>query len=73
MFRSGWTSASTMLVLKNNYNPNNWWHCQPDNCHIGLYRSFSVATLNRLAGGSDEVHIVSLGCATISGAHCGNT
>ena len=39
MFRSGWTSASTMLVLKNNYNPNNWWHCQPDNCHIGLYRN----------------------------------
>lgn len=39
MFRNGWSASSTMLVLKNNYNPNNWWHCQPDNCHIGLYRN----------------------------------
>ncbi|MGN0188050.1 MAG: alginate lyase family protein [Candidatus Cryptobacteroides sp.] len=39
MFRNGWTSASTMLVLKNNNNPNNWWHCQPDNGHIALYRN----------------------------------
>lgn len=39
MFRNGWSASSTMLVLKNNYNPNNWWHCQSDNCHIGLYRN----------------------------------
>lgn len=37
MFRTGWDAASMMLVLKNNYNPNNKWHCQPDNGTICLY------------------------------------
>lgn len=38
MFRNGWKSSSTMLVLKNNYNPDNKWHCQPDNGTISLYK-----------------------------------
>lgn len=37
MFRSGWNAGSMMLVLKNNYNPDNKWHCQPDNGTISLY------------------------------------
>lgn len=39
MLRSGWTSDATMMVLKNNYNPDNEWHCQPDNGTFGLYRN----------------------------------
>jgi len=38
MLRSGWEENSTMLILKNNYNPDNKWHCQPDNNTIGLYK-----------------------------------
>ncbi len=26
------------MILKNNYNPTNQWHCQPDNGTFGLYR-----------------------------------
>lgn len=37
MLRSGWEKNATMLVLKNNYNPDNKWHCQPDNCTISLW------------------------------------
>lgn len=37
MFRNGWEPSSMMLVLKNNYNPENKWHCQPDNGTICLY------------------------------------
>ena len=39
MLRDGWKESSMMLVLKNNYNPENKWHCQPDNNTIGLYRN----------------------------------
>lgn len=39
MMRNGWESTSTMLVLKNNYNPDDKWHCQPDNGTIGLYKN----------------------------------
>lgn len=39
MLRSGWTSASTVMILKNNNNPDNKWHCQPDNGTFGLYRN----------------------------------
>ena len=39
MLRDGWQESSMMLVLKNNYNPDNKWHCQPDNNTIGLYRN----------------------------------
>lgn len=37
MFRSAWKEDAMMLVLKNNYNPYNRWHCQPDNGTIALY------------------------------------
>lgn len=37
MFRSGWDAQSMMLVLKNNYNPDNKWHCQPDNGTVCLW------------------------------------
>lgn len=39
MLRSGWESNSTMMVLKNNNNPANKWHCQPDNGTFGIYRN----------------------------------
>ena len=39
MMRDGWKEESMMLVLKNNYNPENKWHCQPDNNTISLYRA----------------------------------
>ena len=38
MFRSGWTEQDMMLILKNNHNEEKWWHCQPDNGTVGLYR-----------------------------------
>ena len=38
MLRSGWTSDATMMILKNNKNKGNKWHCQPDNGTFGLYR-----------------------------------
>ncbi len=37
MFRNGWNTNSMMLVLKNNYNPHNKWHCQPDNGTVCLW------------------------------------
>lgn len=37
MMRSDWGSNSTVMILKNNYNPQNKWHCQPDNGTFGLY------------------------------------
>lgn len=39
MLRNGWEKSSTMMVLKNNYNPDNKWHCQPDNGTFSLYRN----------------------------------
>lgn len=39
MLRTGWDESSTMMILKNNYNPNNEWHCQPDNGTFGLYHN----------------------------------
>lgn len=39
MLRSGWTENSTMMVLKNNYNPEAKWHYQPDNQTFSLYRN----------------------------------
>lgn len=39
MLRSGWTTNSTMMVLKNNYNPSAKWHCQPDNQTFSIYRN----------------------------------
>ncbi|MGN1211893.1 MAG: heparinase II/III family protein [Candidatus Cryptobacteroides sp.] len=38
MLRTGWSEDDMMLILKNNYNYDKWWHCQPDNCTISLYR-----------------------------------
>ena len=39
IFRSGWTASDQMLILKNNYNDFGWWHCQPDNGTVSLYRN----------------------------------
>uniref|UniRef100_A0AB33JN85 Heparinase II/III family protein n=1 Tax=Prevotella sp. GTC17262 TaxID=3236797 RepID=A0AB33JN85_9BACT len=38
MLRNGWKVDATMMVLKNNANPNNKWHCQPDNGTFCIYR-----------------------------------
>lgn len=37
ILRTGWDSKSSMLVLKNNYNPENKWHCQPDNGTFAIW------------------------------------
>ena len=37
MMRSSWAENALMLILKNNYNINNAWHCQPDNGTFALY------------------------------------
>lgn len=39
ILRSGWGADATMMVLKNNNNPDNKWHCQADNGTFGLYRN----------------------------------
>ncbi|RNC66575.1 heparin-sulfate lyase HepC [Proteiniphilum sp. X52] len=39
MLRDGWGKNSTVMILKNNYNPDNKWHCQPDNGTFGLYKN----------------------------------
>ena len=36
MLRSGWEKDATMMILKNNKNTDNKWHCQPDNGTFGL-------------------------------------
>ena len=37
VLRNGWDTASTMLVLKNNWNPDNQWHANMDNGTIALW------------------------------------
>lgn len=37
ILRSGWSEEDAMMVLKNNNDPNNSWHCQSDNGTFGLY------------------------------------
>lgn len=37
MLRNGWNAKSTMMILKNNYNPENKWHCQPDNGTFAIW------------------------------------
>ena len=39
MLRSNWAPDATMMVLKNNNNPKNYVHCQPDNGTFSLYRN----------------------------------
>lgn len=39
MLRTGWTAGDMMLVLKNNDNAKDSWHCQPDNGTFTLYRN----------------------------------
>lgn len=39
MLRDDWGKNSTVFILKNNYNPDNKWHCQPDNGTFGLYKN----------------------------------
>lgn len=38
MLRNGWDYSSTMMILKNNLNPNNKWHNQPDNGTFAIYK-----------------------------------
>lgn len=38
MLRNGWKSDATLMIVKNNKNTNNAWHCQPDNGTFGLYK-----------------------------------
>ena len=51
MLRSGWESNATMMILKNNNNPENKWHCQADNGTFGLYRN------GRNSAGCRGIHI----------------
>lgn len=39
MLRNEWGQNSTMMIVKNNANTQNMWHCQPDNGTFGLYRN----------------------------------
>ena len=39
MLRDSWEKEAFMLILKNNDNSAQWWHCQPDNGTFGLYRN----------------------------------
>lgn len=57
MLRNGWTKDATMLIIKNNDNYDQRWHCQPDNNTIGLYsngRHFLPDAGAFSYGGSDE-------------------
>ena len=37
VLRSGWDGNESMLILKNNYNPENEWHCHMDNGTFALW------------------------------------
>lgn len=37
MLRTGWDGKESMLILKNNYNPDNEWHCHMDNGTFALF------------------------------------
>lgn len=37
VLRTGWDTKSTMLILKNNWNPGNQWHANMDNGTIALW------------------------------------
>lgn len=37
ILRNGWDTQSTMLILKNNWNPDNQWHANMDNGTIALW------------------------------------
>ena len=37
MLRTGWDGSESMLILKNNYNPANEWHCHMDNGTFALW------------------------------------
>lgn len=39
ILQNGRKVSSTMLILKNNANADNKWHCQPDNGTIAIYRN----------------------------------
>ena len=39
VLRDGWNEGSAMMILKNNANPDQWWHCQGDNGTVSLYRN----------------------------------
>ena len=37
MLRTGWNEDDAMIVVKNNPDPNNQWHCQADNLTFSIY------------------------------------
>lgn len=81
MLRSDWTKTGTMIVLKNNNNPENKWHCQPDNGTFAIWHNgrnffpdagvYSYNTdSNRSAYRRTRNHnTVTLNGATIDGSH----
>ena len=58
MLRTGWTGNETMMILKNNYNPENEWHCHMDNGTFALWskgRNFMPDPGVYTYGGSTEL------------------
>ena len=58
MLRTGWDGSESMLILKNNYNPANEWHCHMDNGTFALWskgRDFLPDPGVYTYGGSSEL------------------
>ena len=63
MLRDGWKSDGMMMVLKNNDNSDNKWHCQPDNGTFGIvYKDrnfFPDAGVYAYSGGDRNTYLAS--------------
>lgn len=68
ILRNGWDAGSTMLILKNNYNPDDKWHCQPDNGTFSLYRNGRNFSLIQ-----EYSHIVAMKLSVMSSAKLNGT
>lgn len=58
MLRTGWNGSESMLILKNNYNPANEWHCHMDNGTFALWskgRNFLPDSGVYTYGGTSEL------------------
>lgn len=58
ILRSGWDGEESMFILKNNYNPENEWHCHMDNGTFALWskgRNFLPDAGVYTYGGTDEL------------------
>ena len=61
ILRTGWTGKETMMILKNNYNPENEWHCHMDNGTFALWsngRNFMPDPGVYTYGGSTELDAI---------------